>query len=389
MPRLLPALIVIAAVLAGAAFWLSREDAPITVAIDLAERLNADVAGYDQALTPRAFTFPADHGPHPGYKIEWWYYTGNLVDAGGRRFGYQFTIFRSALTPPSPQDSARTSAWATNQLYSAQFAISDLEGEDFYSFEQASRGAAGLAGAQGDPFRVWVEGWQVAAADEPQGEPPAMRIQAQQGEVALDLVLRPEKPLVIQGDGGLSKKSTTEGVASYYYSITRLATTGTLSFDGESHDVTGWSWMDREWSSTLLDKNQQGWNWFSIQLDDGRDIAFAWLRPTDNVTKPFGYGAVYDAAGTKDDFTLEGMVATPTEMWSSPRSGGRYPVRWQINLPDPGLELTIDAAMPDQELDVGVPYWEGAILVQGTADGQPITGRGYLEMTGYGEGSTP
>jgi predicted secreted hydrolase len=341
-----------------------------------------DDAGYAKALEPRAFHFPEDHGPHPEFRTEWWYYTGNLETRDGRRFGFQLTFFRSALAPPAPKAPARTSAWATRQAYLAHFTVTDVAGKRFRSFERWGRGALGLAGAEGDPFRVWVGDWSATAEKDalPVHLHAAQGTQGTPGNTTLDLVLQEGKPPVLQGDRGLSRKSDEPGNASYYYSLTRMPASGTLRLGDESFAVTGSAWMDREWSTSSLGKDQIGWDWFALQLADRREIMLYQLRKTDGSIDPSSSGTVVGPAGEvrrlgRDDFSL-----TVLDRWRSPRSGAVYPARRRLRIPAEGLDLEIAPLLADQELDVSFRYWEGAVAISGNAEG-----RGYVEMTGYAE----
>ena len=352
--------------------------APQAGQISVTEALrSANAAGFAKATAPRAFSFPHDHGPHQEFATEWWYYTGNLADAGGRRFGFQLTFFRIGLTPKPAQ---RASAWGAANIYMAHFALSDIAGQRFFAFDRFSRDAAGLAGAQGDPFRVWLEGWR---AEGPPGAALPMRLQAAQGDAAIDLTLGGGKPPVLQGDRGLSQKSAEPGNASYYYSLTRMPTSGSVRVAGETFAVTGLSWMDREWSTSLLAENVAGWDWFALQLDDGRDLMYFQLRQRGGGADAYSSGALIDAAGAsaalrRDDTQLEVLGS-----WQSPRTGARYPAGWRLRVPSQSLDLTITPALAEQELVLATIYWEGAVTISGTAGGQPIAGRGYVELTGY------
>ncbi|HEY3569414.1 MAG TPA: lipocalin-like domain-containing protein [Thermoanaerobaculia bacterium] len=334
--------------------------------------------GYAKALAPREFHFPADHGPHPEFRTEWWYYTGNLATAEGRRFGFQLTFFRSALAPTAPE---RASAWATRQAWLAHFTVSDVAGKRFHSFERWSRGAVGLAGAQGEPFRVWVKDWAA------EGAPVfPMRLRAAEGpggETAIDLVLQEGKPPVLQGERGLSRKGAEPGDASYYYSLTRMPTSGTVRVDGQSFPVTGASWMDREWSTSSLGRDQVGWDWLALQLSDGWDVMLYRLRRADGSADPTSSGTLIAPDGASrplhlTDFQLEGSGE-----WRSPRSGARYPARWRVRVPGEELDLDVRPLLADQELDVSFRYWEGAVAIEGTHHGRPVQGQGYVELTGY------
>ena len=335
----------------------------------------ANDQGYARALEPRAFRFPADHGPHPEFRTEWWYCTGNLATAQGRRFGFQLTFFRSALAPEMPE---RSSAWATRQAWLAHFTVSDVEGGKFHSFERWSRGAAGLAGAQAQPFRVWVKDWSAVS---PEGD--AMRLAAADGEVGIGLVLRPGKPPVLQGERGLSRKSDEPGNASYYYSLTRMPAAGTVRLGNESFAVTGEAWMDREWSTSSLGRDQVGWDWFALQLSDGWDLMLYKLRRTGGEADPASRGTAIAPDGGSRPLALRDFEIEGTEEWRSPRSGARYPARWRVRVPGEGLDIEIRPLLADQELDVSFRYWEGAVEIEGTHRGRPVRGRGYVELTGY------
>lgn len=331
-----------------------------------------DTAGFARAVEPRPFVFPRDHGPHPEYAIEWWYYTGNLQSSEGRRFGFQFTIFRTGLMPGDPE---RSSAWAANSVYMAHFALSDISGGRFHAFERFSRGAAGLAGAQSEPFRVWLEDW-VAEGLGPDGTP--MRVRAAEGDVAIDLTLTAGKPPVLQGDRGLSQKSADAGNASYYYSFTRMPISGTVRVGGATHQVSGLGWMDREWSTSALGANQVGWDWFALHLDDGRDLMFYQLRLRDGSIDPYSKGVLVSAEGAARRLNADDVLLEPLDYWTSPRSGATYPARWRLRVPAEAIDLTLTPLLADQELPVTVVYWEGAVAISGSAGGS-----GYIEMTGY------
>lgn len=337
----------------------------------------ADDRGYARALETREFRFPADHGPHPELRTEWWYYTGNLETKEGRRFGFQLTFFRSSLAQEMP---ARESAWAASQAWLAHFTVSDMDGGRFHSFERWSRGAVGLAGAQAEPFRVWVKDWTAAAL---QGPAPPMRLTASAEDVGLDLILRQGKPPVLQGDRGLSRKSAEPGNASYYYSLTRMPAAGTVRLGGERFAVTGLAWMDREWSTSSLGRDQVGWDWFALQLADGWDLMLYRLRRKDGSVDPASSGSLVAPEGEVRILKKPDFQADSSGEWRSPRSGGRYPDRWRVRIPSEELDLEVRPLLADQELDVSFRYWEGAVGIQGTHHGRPVRGHGYVELTGY------
>ncbi len=369
--------------------------ADITTRLSLSDALGTgDPAGYARALEPRPFVFPADHGPHPAFRTEWWYLTGNLDAADGRRFGYQLTIFRSALAPDSV---ARASAWATTQAYMAHFALTDVDGRVFHAFDRFARGAAGLAGAGASPFRVWLEDWTMqtepsaaADADAVRADPAAifpLRVVAREGDVAIDLRLDAGKPIVLHGDAGLSRKGEEPGNASFYFSFTRLPTNGTMRVNGEAVAVSGTSWYDREWSTSQLAEGVTGWDWFAVQLDDGTDVMLFQLRRADGSAALRG-GTLVDGAGVSRALAEDEVVLRVADTWSSSIDGTSYPSRWAVQLPEVALELDIVPLLADQELDLAVRYWEGAVAVTGTRDGLPVRGRGYVELTGYAGAAT-
>jgi predicted secreted hydrolase len=363
--------------------------------------------GFARAMAPRAFLFPRDHGPHPEFRTEWWYYTGNLAVADGRRFGFQLTFFRSALLPPAAEPP-RASAWAARQVFLAHFAVTDVAGGSFHAAERWERAALGLAGARAEPFRVWVGPWSAAATrPETAGIPmapaganptapasagtPPMRLRAEAPEMGIDLTLLPGKPPVAQGDHGLSRKSVEPGNASFYYSLPRMPASGTLRTGGESFRVTGTAWMDREWSTSALAAGQVGWDWFALQLADGRELMFYRLRRRDGSADPASAGTLIDAAGHAIPLAPGAVDLRPLGSWRSPRTGARYPAAWRLTVRPPAsrsaasLELLVRPLIAGQELDLSFSYWEGAVAVAGSENGAPLAGRGYVEMTGYGE----
>jgi predicted secreted hydrolase len=270
--------------------WPPDESPPQKpAAVSAADLLSGgDSRGYAQALAPRAFSFPADFGPHDDFRQEWWYYTGNLDTADGRHFGYQLTFFRFAMAPSAPK---RDSAWATRQVYLAHFAVTDVQAQQYHDEERIDRAALGLAGAQGGPYKVWLEDWS-AEGESAQGLP--MHLHAATQDMAIDLRLNSLKPVVLQGDRGLSRKGSRPGNASYYYSLTRLATGGTLRIGAHTYTVSGLSWMDREWSTSALEPGQSGWDWFALQLSDGRELMYYRLRRKDGAPDPHSRVVILD-----------------------------------------------------------------------------------------------
>jgi len=346
----------------------------------LSELLSGDgEPGFEKATEPRAFTFPEDHGPHPGFRNEWWYVTGNLDGSNGRRFGFELTIFRFALTPTVPEDESN---WRSNQVYIAHFAVTDADRERFYAAERYSRGALGLAGASADPFRVWIDDWEIAAIAA--GPPEQWRLRASDPGFALDVALSAAKPLVLNGVDGLSQKSAEPGNASYYYSITRWLTEGSLRLGDDEYRVSGLSWLDREWSSSALGADQAGWDWFALQLSDGSELMFYNLRKLDGSQDERSAGTWVDPDGRSQHLGRDNVEISVTDTWESPE-GGVYPSAWTLRAPEQGLDLQIRPVMADQELFTTVRYWEGAVDVEGERNGLPVEGRGYVELTGYAD----
>lgn len=346
----------------------------------LAELLGADErAAFPAAVEPRSFRFPADHGPHPAFRNEWWYVTGNLDADRGRRFGFELTIFRFALSPTVPSGASN---WRTNQVYVGHLAVTDVAGEAFHVAERYARGALGLAGASGAPFRVWLEDWEIA--ESARAAPSVWRLRARDGDVGVDLRLTPVKAPVLNGEEGLSQKSAEPGNASYYYSIPRLETEGTLSVGGRSFRVEGNSWLDREWGSSALAPYQQGWDWFALQLDDDTELMYYNLRRRDGSRDPFSAGTFVGADGRSMHLDADDVELEITDTWESPL-GGRYPMGWRLRVADLGLALEVVPVMKGQELATNVRYWEGAVDVRGRRRDRQVGGRGYVELTGYAE----
>ena len=276
----------------------------------VAEAAPADTAGFARAEGPQPLGFPADHGPHDDFQTEWWYYTGNLTAETGEHFGYQLTFFRRALTPPD-QRSARDSTWAADQVYMAHFALTDVSGGKHYSFEKLARGAAGLAGAKAEPFRVWLEDWSVAGSSVNQTRLRASALNLDLNlNLSLDLNLADLKGPILQGDRGYSRKGPEPGNASYYVSLPRVATTGVITVNDKPFTVDGLSWMDHEWSTSALGAEQAGWDWFSIQLDDNTELMLFQLRRADGTVDAFSSGTLIAADGSTrqlgpGDFSIE------------------------------------------------------------------------------------
>ncbi|HUV29314.1 MAG: lipocalin-like domain-containing protein [Anaerolineales bacterium] len=333
--------------------------------------------GFQRADGPLEWEFPKDFGPHPDYQTEWWYYTGNLESDKGDRFGYQLTIFRRAVRPAGERID-RESAWATEQIYMGHFAVSDINAGRHYAFERFSRGAAGLAGAQSEPYRVWLENWQVSQLAV--GE---YQLTTEQDGIKLDLTIEDLKGPILHGEQGYSQKGPDKGNASHYYSQTRLETSGSVQTEAGSYQVSGLSWKDHEFSTSALSSDQVGWDWFSIQLDDGSELMVFQIRREDGSIDAYSSGTMISPSGevislTRDDFEIK-----VEDSWRSSESGAQYPSQWNIAVPRVDLQLQIRPLLPNQEMNLSYAYWEGAVEVTGTTSGSFISGAGFVEMTGY------
>jgi predicted secreted hydrolase len=349
--------------------------------------------GFARADAPRQFEFPQDHGPHPAFRHEWWYLTGQLDAADGATFGFDLTIFRLALRPPdaAPESSGVTgaSAWRTRQVYAAHFAITDVSRARFFHATRYARDALGLAGAQAQPFAIHVADWSVtqASPSQPAGALPGSgtldwRLQAADGDYRLQLALSGAEPPVLNGEAGLSVKAA--GAASYYYSMPRLRASGTVTRQGIPVAVSGSAWLDREWGSGSLGRDQQGWDWFALNLDDGSAVMFYALRDRDGRRDAHSAGTFIDAAGHASMLADADVQIDVQRLWNSPR-GGQYPAKWSLRVRGPGLQLQVVPLLADQELATQPRYWEGAVRASGERRGAPVTARGYVELVGYAQ----
>jgi len=325
-----------------------------------------------------SYEFPRDHHSHPEFKTEWWYFTGNIADAEGHRFGYELTFFRQGITPVAERD-LNASRFVVSDLKFAHFAVTDISKQQFRFEQKASRGAFGEAGFDNGQRLAWIDGWTLAINGD-----DAFDLMALSKEGAIHLHLRAAKPPVIHGEGGISAKASGEGHASHYYSMTRLQTTGELFTGGKSSTIRGESWFDHEWATNQLAPGQVGWDWLSVQFDDGSELMLYQMRLGNCSADPASSGTLVAADGASTHLPSNSFQMTPTAFWKSARSGANYPINWRIVLPERGLQFTVRAAVENQELSFQpLVYWEGAIEVIGIREGKSLAGRGYLELTGY------
>ena len=335
---------------------------------------------WKQAMGPRTWSFPRDHGAHPEFRTEWWYFTGNLRDGAGNRYGYQLTFFRQGvrLKPSDPKNP-----WSLRDLYPAHFAVTDVRNEKFHFAERITRSGPGLSGAATNGMNVWNLGWSAKMKGD------RILIRAHHGEMELVLELKPRKPLILQGEKGLSRKGPGEGQASYYYSFTDLATRGTIRTPDTQVPVAveGTSWFDQEFGSNVLSKDQVGWDWFSIHLSDGRDLMLFFLRKKDGTVEKESSGTLVEPEGKSRHLKRGEINLEVLGTWKSPKSSGTYPNRWRVRIPAAGLDLQLAPLVAAQELNTsgstGVTYWEGAVDGKGSSSGKPVSCEGYVEMTGY------
>ncbi len=338
--------------------------------------------GWALAEAPREFSFPRDHGAHPEFRTEWWYYTGVLRDTSQRVYGFQLTFFRVGLVP---ELKGRTSRWATRDVLFAHFAVTDAGAGRFSYHEKTGRPVLGLAGFSTRTLDVFIRDWSARM------EGGQMRLKASSGGEALDLTLTRQRPPVPNGERGLSRKGPGRGNANYYYSIPRMATEGTLRIRGRTRRVTGTTWMDHEWGTSELAPDQKGWDWFSLRLSDGRDLMLYVLRDEKGRATSFSSGTLVEPSGSARRLGPADFRVRPLSWWTSPRSGGRYPSGWELSLPGADLALKVEPLVKDQELitsgTTGVTYWEGIVRATGRSRGKSVSGEGYVELTGYAPGS--
>jgi predicted secreted hydrolase len=334
---------------------------------------------FKPALPGWKYVFPRDHGAHRQFKTEWWYYNGHLKDSAGNGYGYQVTFFRVGLIAGKPPSNG--SRWRVREVYMAHLAVTDIHNKTFLYQEKADRGNLGLAGADEGRYRVWVENWKVS--EEGQGH----QITAGDRDLGLFLRLMPTRPLTVHGINGVSQKGDGKGRASHYYSLTRMETKGILRIKGKEIPVTGLSWMDHEFGSNQLAENQIGWDWFSVQLNNGMDLMIYQLRRQDGLADPHSSGTLVLSDSRKVHLPWSEIKLRPLSFWKSAHSGATYPASWEIDLPHHDLKLSLVPPVADQELmtqkSTGVTYWEGTVKVKGTYKGRAVEGEGYVEMTGY------
>ncbi|MBF0309634.1 MAG: carotenoid 1,2-hydratase [Magnetococcales bacterium] len=346
----------------------------------VAELLQSDAEGFERIDAVPDLVFPRDHGPHPSTRHEWWYLTATLKSAQGRIFGVQWSQFRLGLAPGTGQ---RFSPWASRQAWMCHVAMGE-EGAGWFQAEQRlAREALGIAGGQADPLRVWMDDWQLGRTGGSDRE-PEMALSFRTRTMGASLQWVPLKPLVLQGEGGYSRKGDDPGNASCYYSLPRLQVSGTVIRGDESVAVQGLGWFDREWGSGALERGSGGWDWFALHLEDGRELMYYRLRRENGSISPWSAGVLIDQEGGVRSLSSDRVSLTPGLTWSSPESGRHYPVEWRFLCEDPPLDLLLKARFPNQELLFKpTTYWEGMVTAQSRGGEEPLYGEGFLELVGY------
>jgi predicted secreted hydrolase len=334
--------------------------APLSLAAQGFGGLGTQAEGFATPAPAPQFDFPADHGAHPDYRIEWWYLTANMTGPDGTPYGLQWTLFRSALAPFA------TSDWDSPQVWLGHAAVTTADSH--YTAERFARGGIGQAGVTPEPFEAWIDDWHMRGPDF-----DTLDLRASGSQFAYDVALRAEGPLVFHGDGGFSVKSE-QGQASYYYSQPFYSLSGTLTLPEGEIPVTGTAWLDREWSSQPLASDQTGWDWFSLSFDEGHKLMGFRLRQADG--SYFTSGTWIEPDGQTTALPNGVFGAEPLDITDV---GGRdVPTRWRVQVPDFDVDVVVDAVNPQAWMDLSVPYWEGPVTVTGNR-----SGIGYLEMTGY------
>ncbi|MEQ8819859.1 MAG: lipocalin-like domain-containing protein [Sumerlaeia bacterium] len=357
--------------------------APLLILLGLASFFPATVRseGFQRALPGFAYEFPRDHGSHPDFQTEWWYFTGNLETESGRPFGYELTIFRTGLIPPG-DPRAGASPLVPSNVFLGHFAISDITNEAHENWEAVGR--EGLGQAHGATDRLDVRVGDLAVRMEPD---ETILLTAEVEGAALDFRLSPAKPFVIHGENGVHQKASDPGQASHYITYTRLNTEGTLTWRGEDYAVRGLSWFDHEFGSDQLSGEEVGWDWFALQLANGEDLMVYGLRRADGTFNPQSIGTLVGPGGEKTLLPKSAYDIRPTGTWTSPHTGAVYPMGWEIEVPQFDGALRVLPRFEDQEMlteqSTGTNYWEGAVTVEGTWRGAPATGKGYVELVGY------
>lgn len=353
-----------------------------------ASEQKATPSEFVRALPGYQFSFPRDHGSHNTFQTEWWYYSGQVRSTTGQAYGYQLTFFRHGLKSDMVQ--VNPSRWAMTHLYLAHFALTDIHNSEFRHAEKLSRAGLGKAGADSDRLSVWIDDWSVKTDGWAHYLYATLRSKETHRVLAeINFELVPEKPPIIHGVEGISKKGAQPGQASHYYSMPRLRTNGRLTVNGDVHAVSGMSWFDHEFGTNQLGAHHVGWDWFGLQLDDGSELMLYRLRLDDGTSDPASSGSLITPDAQTVHISSDEFLLKPLSTWTSPKSAAVYPSRWRLTLPGHQLTLNVVPYVEAQELitegSTKITYWEGAVRVHGQKGNTPVQGRGYMELTGYAE----
>lgn len=337
--------------------------------------------GFAIAEAGWTYRFPRDHGSHEQFKTEWWYFTGHLWTPDQKRYGFEVTFFRVGIVPPAKRQQV-SSPWRVDDIALAHFAITDLSDKRFRYVEKLNRSSRFTANAKTGSLDVFNEGWSVSMSGD-----RTIILEADSDEYEIELEMSPAKAPAIHGENGISVKGAGVGYASHYYSLSRLRIEGTIRDGERSYSCKGIGWMDHEFGSSILREDQKGWDWFALQLDDETELMLYQIRRTDGTPDITSSGSFIAQDGTVLHLGHDQFVIEPLGEWTSPLSGGTYPMGWRVVVPSLGIDLEVEETMRPQELvtegSTGLVYWEGAVDVDGRSGANAVRGYGYVEMTGY------
>ncbi|MCP4628647.1 MAG: carotenoid 1,2-hydratase [bacterium] len=346
-----------------------------------------DSDNYLSVTGPCNLEFPEDHGAHPDYRTEWWYYTGNLRSEKGDPYGFQLTFFRSRISTPGDDKKwpSKPSAWRVSQVYLAHAAVADMAAQQHLQAEDVARAALGMAGViqSAQHTKIFLKNWSI------QIEAHRQRLKVKAADFSYELSFKPAKPLVLHGDRGYNLKGATPDRACCYYSFTRLEGHGSMTIGDNTVAVTGSAWMDHEFSTAPLEPGITGWDWFSLQLSDYSEVMVYLFRTEKGGLHAASSGTCINADGIAHQMTSEDIAVDVLDTWQSKQSKARYPSKWRMQIKTLAFDVRITSNLPDQEMrtlnSTGATYWEGSVSIEGTKNKHPVKGEGYVELTGYAE----
>ncbi|WP_096526893.1 lipocalin-like domain-containing protein [Candidatus Nitrosoglobus terrae] len=369
-------LLVITAIGIGSALWLQKDKPNLKLQADfpLMGLLKTSAEAFTQVEAPWQFSFPRDHSAHPHYQTESWYFTGSLDSKQGKRFGFQLSFFRVGLKPP--KTAHRPSLWDTREVYRGHFSLTDINQSHFQVSERFSRSALKLSGSSLYPPKIWLENWYFQALEGENSN--SFHLQATAHNMRIDLTLHNLKPPFLSGQDPAKQRSTF-----YAYQLPRLRAQGKVQINQNTYPVEGLAWLDHAWGAIPIPTGPVVWDRFLLQLEDGRDLLGFRLRRRDGSGVPINSGFLIDQNGKiqildRDNFTIEVL-----NYWQSPSSKINYPSRWQLRVPDQGLDLSLIPYVNNQELNLTLRYWGGIVKATGKDYGETVEGQGYIELIGY------